>query len=163
DARAGLYYSEETFAELPSGWRGFLQDQRKLRILAARPSNGAPDPVHRARYLAEASRLAKIATGRKLTADEAADLGAIYIRLGEVGKALEILQPAQREHPDNFPLAANLGTAWQLHGDLDQAAAALRQAAKLAPAKYRPAEELHLKLVRLRARGPANSQELDDL
>src|SRR6516165_5595038 len=91
-ARAGLYYSGESFAELPSQWRGFLLDQRMLRTLAARPAPGALVPAARARYAAEAERLSKAATERKLTADEAADLGAIYVRLGEVAKALEVLR-----------------------------------------------------------------------
>jgi hypothetical protein len=160
---AGLHYSGETFAELPSQWRGFLLDQRALRLLAVKPAGGAPTPVPRARYLAEAERLAKEAARRKLTADEAADLGALYVRLGEVGKALEVLRPAQRAHPEHFRLAANLGTAWQLLGDLGQAAAALQQAVRLAPGKAQPGEELHLKLVRLRARQPADATDLDDL
>jgi hypothetical protein len=161
--RAGLYYSGETFAPLPSQWRGFLLDQRQLRLIAVKPiGTGAPSPI-RARYEAEAARLTKLARERKLTADEAADLGAVYVRLGEVGKALEVLGPAQREHPAHFRLAANLGTAWQLHGDLGQAAAALQQAVHLAPGKYQKAEELHLALVRKRAKEPRGTQDLDDL
>ncbi len=162
-APAGLYYSGETIAELPSQWRGFLLDQRTLRLVALKPAAGAPLPAPRARYLAEAERLANEAAKRKLTAEEAADLGALYVRLGEVAKALEVLRPAQREHPESFRLAANLGTVWQLHGDLGQAAAALQQSVRLAPGKYQPGEELHLKLVRLRARQPADAADLDDL
>jgi hypothetical protein len=162
-ARAGLYYSGETFAELPSQWRGFLLDQRGLRTIAVRPVAGMPTLGPRARYQAEAERLAKAAVTRKLTAGEAADLGALYLRLGEPAKALEALRPAQVQHPEHFHLAANLGTAWQLNGDLDQAAAALRQAVRLAPGKYQHVEALQLKLVRLRAREPADCQELDNL
>jgi hypothetical protein len=46
-------------------------------------------------------------------------------------------------------LVANLGTAWQLQGDLEQAAVCLEQAVRLAPGKWQKAEEYHLKLVRL--------------
>jgi hypothetical protein len=74
-----------------------------------------------------------------------------------------VLRPAQRAHPVHFRLAANLGTAWQLHGDLTQAAAALEQAVRLAPGKHVRAEQLHLKLVRLRAREKPNAQGLDNL
>jgi hypothetical protein len=163
EGRAGLYYSGETFAELPSQWRGFLLDQRSLRILATKPAAGAPVPAARARYQSEAARLAKITTSKPLTADEAADLGALYVRLGEIGKALEVLRPAQAAHPEHFRLAANLGTAWQLHGDMEQATAALRQAVRLAPGKFQRAEELHLKLVRLRAGQAGDASDLDDL
>jgi hypothetical protein len=162
-ATAGLYYSGESLAELPSQWRGFLIDQRMLRTVAVKPSGDvAPSPA-RARYEADAARLAKLARERKLSADEAADLGAVYVRLGEVGKALEVLRPAQKDHPSHFRVAANLGTAWQLHGDLAQAAASLQQAVRLAPGKLQKAEELHLRLVRQRAREDRDSQDLDDL
>ncbi len=90
-------------------------------------------------------------------------MGALYVRLGDVGRALEVLRPAQRDHPSHFRLAANLGTAWQLHGDLAHAAACLEQAVRLAPGKYQRAEELHLRLVRLRAREPRGTVTLDDL
>jgi hypothetical protein len=162
-ARAGLYYSGEKFADLPSQWRGFLLDHRALRLIAVRPADGAAPSAARVYYEAEAARLVKAAKEGKLSADEAADLGAIYVRLGEVAKALEVLRPAQRDHDEHFRLTANLGTAWQLNGDLEQAAACLQQAVKLAPGKYQKAEELHLKLVRLRAKEPKGAQELDDL
>ena len=163
-ARAGLYFSGESFAELPSQWRGFLVDQRALRTIAFQPMNGPAGPM-RKEYLETAAKLEKTAKERKLTADELADLGALYVRLGEAGKAVDLLRTGQREHPTHFRINANLGTAWQLRGDLDQAALCLEQAVQLAPGKYQKAEEYHRKLVRLRLRPRAekNSQELDDL
>jgi tetratricopeptide (TPR) repeat protein len=162
-SRAGLYYSGETFAELPSQWRGFLLDQRSLRTLAVKPTTAAPGGLARKHYEAEAARLSERARQGKLTADEAADLGALYIRLGEPARAVEVLRPAAQRHPKHFHLAANLGTAWHMQGDLGQAAACLEQAVRLAPEKLRKAEQLHLKLVRLRDRQPRDGQALDDL
>jgi tetratricopeptide (TPR) repeat protein len=161
--RAGLYYSGEEVAELPSQWRGFLIDQRVLRNIAVKLTGANPVNPARKLYEAEAAKLGKAAKGGKLSPDESADLGAIYMRLGEVDKALEVLQPAQRAHPEHFRLNANLGTAWQLNGDLDQAAAYLQQAVRLSPDKTKKAEELHLKLVRQRARPPRDVEKLDDL
>jgi tetratricopeptide (TPR) repeat protein len=151
--RAGLYYSGEQYAELPSQWRGFLLDQRTLRNIGIKPSSQRPAGTARKKYEDAAAKLEKMSRERKLTADETADLGALYIRLGESGKAVEILRTAQREHPNHFRLIANLGTAWQLQGDLEQSAACLEQAVRLAPGKLQKAEEYHLKLVRLRMRG----------
>jgi hypothetical protein len=159
-ASAGLYYSGETYADLPSRWRGFLLDQRSLRQVAVKPVKGIPARPLRARYEQEAARLSRLP---KRTADESADLGALYLRMGEIGKALEVLRSAQRAHSAHFRLAANLGTAWQLHGDLTQAAAALEQAVRLAPGKNVRAEQLHLKLVRLRAKERLGTQSLDNL
>ncbi len=160
---AGLYYSGETFAELPSQWRGFLLDQRGLRTLAVKPAAATPARPARKHYETESARLSELSRRRKLTADEAADLGALHVRLGEPARAVEVLRSALREHPKHFRLAANLGTAWQMQGELGHAAACLEQAVRLAPEKLQMAEQLHLKLVRLRNRGPRDAQDLDDL
>ncbi|MBL8795036.1 MAG: DUF3299 domain-containing protein [Planctomycetia bacterium] len=159
-ARAGLYFSGETFAELPSQWRGFLVDQRALRMVAA--PNAPANPL-RKEYVEAAGRLEKLKKERALTADEIADLGAVYLRLGEIGKAIDLLRPAQREHSQHFRIHANLGTAWQLQGDLAQAVLCLEQSAQLAPGKHQKAEEAHLRLVRLRHRQPKDATGLDDL
>jgi len=161
--RAGLYYSGETMAELPSQWRGFLVDQRALRNLAVKPAAGSPVSPMRTEYEEAATKLEALSRKRQLSADELADLGALHVRLGQVGKAIELLRAAQREHPTHFRIAANLGTAWQLQGDLDQAALSLGQAVKLAPGRYQKAEEAQLKLVRLRKADAKGAQDLDDL
>src|SRR5262249_7401294 len=120
-ARAGVYHSSETMAELPAQWRGFLLDQRLLRLAALPPRPGQPVNAVRQRYLADAeARRKTIGTG-KPTADQAADLGAIYLRLGDVNQALEYLLPAQREHPEHFRLTANLATALHQSGELNRA------------------------------------------
>src|SRR6516162_10240011 len=110
-ARAGLYYSGETIADLPSQWRGFLLDQRLLRNIAVKPAGKAPASAERKKYEAALEKLEKTAKERKLTADESADQGALLVRLGEPGKAVEVLRAAQRDHPNHFKIVANLGTA----------------------------------------------------
>src|SRR5438067_2485828 len=162
-SRAGLYYSGEQFAELPAQWRGFLLDQRLLRSIAIKPIGTAPVNPVRKRYLDAAEKLEIAARERPLTADEAADLGALYVRLGEPAKAVELLRAAQREHPNHFRLVANLGTAWQLQGDLEQAAVYLEQAVRLAPGKLQKAEEYHLKLIQSRRKEPIKEDKLDEL
>lgn len=163
EARAGLYYSGETLAELPSQWRGFLLDQRLLRTIAVQPgANSSANPT-RERYLQAAGKLEKTSAQRKLTAEELADLGALYVRLGDTGKAVQLLRGAQRDHSEHFRIAANLGTAWQLQGELAQAAESLEQAVRLAPTNLRAVEQYHLKLVRLRQKEPRGAADLDDL
>ncbi len=161
-ASAGLHYSGETFRELPANWRGYLPDHRTLRLVAApQLATGAPSPL-RDTYADAALKLEAAAKTRQLSADEAADLGALYIRLGQPHKALATLRPAARLHLDHFRLAANIGTAWQLVGDLGQAAIALDDAVQLAPEKWKAAETLHLKLVRLRIKETKAAKELPD-
>jgi hypothetical protein len=162
-ARAGLYYSGEQLAELPSRWRGFLVDQRTLRLIAVPAQAGSPASPARLHYQEEAARLEKRARAGKLSADELADLGAIYVRLGEAEKAVALLRQASRSHPNHFTIFANLGTAWQIQGDLQQAAICLDHAVRLAPGKHQRAEEYHLKLVRQRLREQKGALALDDL
>jgi tetratricopeptide (TPR) repeat protein len=162
-ARAGLYYSGEPIAELPSQWRGFLLDHRALRTAAVPPSATVLPHPFRDTYREAAAKLTQTAAQRPLTAEEAADLGALHLRLGAIDAALAVLRAAHRDHPDHFRAAANLGTAYQLRGDLDQAILALQSAVRLAPAKWKKAEELHLRLVRLRRGEPRDAQGLDDL
>ncbi len=162
--RAGLYYSGENYAALPAQWRGFLLDQRTLRNIASKPGAGQDASPLRVKYLKEADRLQqRLDKERQLPADDWADLGALYVRLGEPAKAVEVLRAAQRAHPNHFAITANLGTAYQLGGDLSQAAGALQRAVQLAPGKWLQAEEFHLKLVRLHLKQGAAVQRLDDL
>jgi tetratricopeptide (TPR) repeat protein len=156
--RAGLYYSGEQIADLPSQWRGFLGDQRALRNVGAKPSVSTPSNPLRSRYAEALGKLEKTSRERKLSADELADLGALYVRVGEPAKAVELLRLAQRDYPNHFRIIANLGTAWQLHGELQQAVTCLQHAVRLAPGKLQKAEEYQLKLVRLRQREPRAAQ-----
>src|ERR1700683_5025155 len=101
--RAGLYYRGEQVAELPSQWSGFLLDQRLLRSIGIRPRPGGPVNPARDRYGREAERLAGLVQhalpGKAPTADDLADLGALYIRLGETARAVESLRAAHRQFP----------------------------------------------------------------
>jgi hypothetical protein len=159
-ASAGLYCPGESFRELPAHWRGFLPDHRALRAVAVPRLTGPLRDAHADAAL----KLEAAARSRALTADEAADLGALYVRLGKPQLALGVLREAARQHPDHFRLAAHLGTAWQLAGDLGQAAAALEEAVRLAPEKWKEAEGYHLRLVRLRLKeGKQAAAAPDDL
>src|SRR5262249_45769416 len=88
---------------------------------------------------------------------------ALYVRLGEVERALAVLRPAQQQAPYHYRLAANLGTAWQLAGDLGRAETLLELAVRLAPGRLQRAEELHLALVRRPPREPKGPAGPDDL
>ena len=159
-AFAGLHYSGESYRELPARWRGYLPDHRALRSTAgAQFRTGGPAAPLRDQYADAALKLETATKSRELTADELADLGALYVRLGQAPKAIELLRPAVRKHPEHFRIAANLGTAWQYAGDLEQASAMLEDAVRLAPANWKDAERLHLRLVQLRAKEGKQAKE----
>ena len=148
---AGLYYSGEEIAELPSQWRGYLIDQRQLRTIAVKPTDANPAGPARKRYEDEAAKLAQGAERRQAQPRRDRRPRGAVRSARRHGQGAGSLAAGPARHPQNFRLAANLGTAWQVSGDLDQAAACLEQSADLAPGKYQRAEKLHLKLVRLRA------------
>jgi hypothetical protein len=156
-AHAGLYFSGEKYAELPTQWRGFLLDQRVLRQIMVPASATISASPQRLQYERDAKRL----EAKGSTADDAADLGAIYVRLGKIDQAVEVLRRAQREHPNHFAISANLATAWQRKGDLRAADEAIREAVRLAPGKYLAAETLHAKLIEARLK--SGTVDLDDL
>jgi hypothetical protein len=150
---------------LPSRPSGFLVDHRALRAAGYERPDGLPSPL-RGDYVAAAERLEKLAKTRALTADEVADLGALYLRIGKPEQALNILVPAARKSPEHFRIAANLGTAFHYSGDLERAATQLEEAVRLAPAKLKPFEQAHLKLVQLRlkeGKAAKTAATVDDL
>ncbi len=160
---AGLYCSHERYADLPSSWKGFLADLRALRMAGLPPSPQTPSSALRQEFTATVEQLQTQARQRALAPEESADLGALLIRLGKVDAGMTVLREAALKHPEHFALQANLGTAWQLSGDLHQAAEHLRQAVRLAPEERKSIEQLHLRLVNSRLRQGSTPSGLDDL
>ena len=158
---AGLYLSTEKIAELPSSFRGYLVDQRALRMLAVPPRADVPSTLFRDGYVHRLAELEKLGKLRELTADELADHGALLVRLGRVEKAVEVLFAAKQKHPAHFRIVSNLATASQVRGDLDRAASLLEEALRLAPEPLREMERFHLRLVRLRLREEENKSPSD--
>src|SRR4051794_35682080 len=76
-ARAGLYLSDERFADLPAQCRASLTAPRPLRPRPPPPSPPRPPNPLRDAYRAAADKLTQTAAQRALTADEAADLGGL--------------------------------------------------------------------------------------
>jgi hypothetical protein len=161
-ARAGLHYSGEEINPLPAQWRGFLLDQRLLRGLAFPVTTKTPATALRIQYAKHLAELEKAAKSKQLTADELADLGALYVRLGNPARAVSLLREAHGRHPRHYRIVSNLGTAWQLQGDLEQAETCLREAVRLAPGNLQRAEEYQLRLVSSRRQQPGR-QDLDPL
>jgi hypothetical protein len=142
---AGLHSATDVRNALPAKWRGFLPDHRALRMAAvdpARSPNLPPSPL-RDRCLDRVLTL----DGKATTADQFTDLSEALIRLDRPDRAIGVLRTARRKFPDDFRLAANLGTAYQRSGDLDLALAALDDAIRLAPDRAKRAERLHRTLV----------------
>jgi len=163
---AGLYDSGIKWAPLPAQPRGYLIDQRALRMLAVPRRLDAPRSLLQESQENRLTQFAQLAKQRALSADELADYGALLIRFGKLESAVEVLQPAIETHPKHFRLHSNLATASQLRGDLERASTLLTTAITLAPDEWRSLERYHLRLVRLRLREQGQSgrdDTLDDL
>ncbi|MFO0935567.1 MAG: hypothetical protein U0798_03505 [Gemmataceae bacterium] len=164
--QAGLYSSLEPTNPFPAAWRGFLPDQRILRMVAVDPGAkiGTPPSPLRESYSELIVTLEAAAKSRVLNEKELTDLSAAYCRLAKPEKAIALLRTARRTYPDNFKLAANLGTAFQLAGDLSSSQIALDDAVRLAPESAKRAEKIHLVLVSQRLKeGRTPADHWDDL
>jgi hypothetical protein len=158
--QAGLYSTLDPVNPLPAKWRGYLPDQRLLRLAAVDPSTAAN--IAPSSWRERMRDRVLTLDGRTKSAEDAVNLSFAMIRLGHTEQALGFLRTARRQWPDDFRLAAHQGTASQLAGDLDLAVVALRDAVRLAGPAHRGAESLHLKLVESRlkeGRKPADAPD----
>lgn len=148
------------FRPLPAEWRGFLSDLRTLRN-AGNPAV-SPNPL-RDTLTDRATALEAKAKGGRLSSDEAADLGELFVRLGQPLKAVAVLRPARTVDARHHRLAVTLGTAWAASGDWNQAAQAFDDAVDLSPAEWTDADTASRALARARAREAKEGDRLDDL
>jgi hypothetical protein len=186
-ARAGVYFTTGThvraFAKaddpdaqelwpLPSAFSQFRQDLADYRAAAV------VGPNHE-RYLRRVKELEEKESQGTLSLDDRINLGAYYIRLQQPQKAIRVLEAKARESR-HFLLRANLATAYEMAGGLDDRARDYRQLALASwPATYaawdgaqlnfyRKAEQYHLTLLQLRqqsarARTGRSRLQLDNL
>ncbi len=162
--QAGIYYSGEEYAPLPSRWRGFLADHQRLANISRENPRLPAATSLRGEYLAVLAHLRQTQRRRPLTADESADLGAVLLRLGKTREALAVLNAAARYWPEHFAVQANLAAAWHRNGEIEQAIFIQTDVVRRAPPRWRPYEELYLKLLRARRNErPTSAPQLDDL
>jgi tetratricopeptide (TPR) repeat protein len=87
-----------------------------------------------------------------LSAGEAAALGAYLYYLREEQGAIQTLERANRRHPRDFFIQANLATVYQSMGNFDLAHRYREEAVNLAPDPLRERELFHLKWLTIRQR-----------
>lgn len=86
------------------------------------------------------------------------DYAAILVHRGESRKAVAILEAVEAEHPGEYIVAANLGTAYELSGDLVKAHHWISQGIARNPQSHEGTEWLHLRILEARqavAKDPA--------
>lgn len=78
------------------------------------------------------------------------DLSNYAVRLTKVGKhkeALEILKVLGVKHPTEYQIIANLGTAYELNGELDSALTYIRKGLQLNPGSHEGSEWVHERIL----------------
>lgn len=75
---------------------------------------------------------------------------AFLVHRGESKRAVEILERVEQEHPGEYQVAANLGTAYELSGNLDKAYHWIEQGIRRNPHSHEGTEWLHLRILKAR-------------
>jgi tetratricopeptide (TPR) repeat protein len=75
------------------------------------------------------------------------DYAVALVHRGESKKAVAILEAVEKEHPGEYIVAANLGTAYELSGDLERAKDWIGEGIRRNPKSHDGSEWLHLKIL----------------
>lgn len=75
------------------------------------------------------------------------DYSVCLMKLGKPKEALEILQELYSHYPDEYKIAANLGTAYELNGQVDSALKYIKRDIQLNPNDHEGSEWVHVKIL----------------
>jgi|GEM_PF-602141 len=88
------------------------------------------------------------------------DIAVQYMRLADPYTAKEILLGLERTNPGQYTVAANLGTAYELLGQLDSALLWINKAVSINPSSHKGSEWMHVMILRYRIAKEKNPQYL---
>lgn len=88
---------------------------------------------------------AKLAQAR--TKETLNDLAAVYIRFGEIKRAIPLLEEIERRYPSLYHTATNLGTAHELDGNLELALKWIQEGIRRNPKSHGGTEWLHARIL----------------
>lgn len=75
------------------------------------------------------------------------DLSIILIKLGRFEEALKILKPLTEKYPEEYTLMANIGTVYELLGNVEQALFFIKKGLELNPESHEGSEWIHVKIL----------------
>ncbi len=81
------------------------------------------------------------------TFHSASDLSVVLMKLGRVDQALTILEELIVEHPREYNIVANLGTAYELSGQLEKALELIKLGYDINPKSHRGSEWVHIRIL----------------
>jgi tetratricopeptide (TPR) repeat protein len=89
------------------------------------------------------------------------DYAVALVHLGELDQAIEILKSIETEHPGHYETAANLGTAYELHGELAPALSWIKEGIRRNPHSHNGTEWIHAKILEAKCLIAENPAWLD--
>ncbi|HUR38603.1 MAG TPA: hypothetical protein VM222_03880 [Planctomycetota bacterium] len=78
------------------------------------------------------------------------DYAASLVRQGKAKRAIEILESIEQFHPGEYMVASNLGTAYELNGDVARAHHWIAEGMKRYPDVHQQTEWLHLRILEVK-------------
>lgn len=89
------------------------------------------------------------------------DYAVLMIKIGKVEEALSILIALNQAYPDEYTIAANLGTTYELAGEVDSAFKYIERGMELNPESHGGSEWVHLEILETKKSLAADSTYLD--
>lgn len=75
------------------------------------------------------------------------DYASIELRIGDSRKAIEMLEKLYAQYPNEYNIVANLGTAYEVTGNHEQALELLRKAVAINPRSHHGSEWIHVRIL----------------
>lgn len=88
------------------------------------------------------------------------DYAVMLMKMGKNDVALTILQSLYAAHPDQYQLAANLGTSFELAGEVDSALRYIKRGIELNPNAHEGSEWVHVKVLETKLKMRSDSTYL---
>lgn len=89
------------------------------------------------------------------------DYALMLMKLGRNAEALQILKTLYFAYPDEYQLASNLGTSYELAGEVDSALKYIRRGMELNPLEHEGSEWVHVKILETKKKLAADPDYLD--
>jgi tetratricopeptide (TPR) repeat protein len=80
------------------------------------------------------------------------DYSVLLLKAGRTKESIAILSVLSKQYPNEYQIAANLGTAYELNGETDQAIKFIKRAIKLNPNSHNGSEWVHIKVLETKKR-----------
>jgi len=101
----------------------------------------------KAQWRAREAQLRRMTNGPALTFQMLSDHAVALLHIGETKEALRKLEELAAVKPKEYRIVANLGTAYELDGQLEKALANIKRAMELNPESHEGTEWLHVKIL----------------